>query len=136
MSAMTSTTFPDEFKDLLDQQVAALTTVGANGGPQTTLVWFLYDDGAVHVSLSDSRAKTKNLISRPLVSLMITDPANPYRYMDIRGTAVAEPDPDYVFADKVGAKYGGADLRERDQPGDTRYKITIADPKIYAVKMG
>ncbi len=130
------TTFPDTHTDLLDAQVAALTTIGSSGGPQSSMIWFLYDEGEVRFSLSDARVKTQNLLRRPQVSLMIVDPENPYRYMDIRGTAISEPDLDYEFADKVGAKYGGADLRERDEPGDNRYKITIKDPKVYAVKMG
>jgi PPOX class probable F420-dependent enzyme len=133
---MTTKTIPDTHTDLLDAKVASLTTIGSDGGPQSSLVWFLYDDGAVHISLSDARVKTKNLLQRPQVSLMIGDPENPMRYLDIRGSAVVEPDPDYVFADQVGAKYGGADLRSRDQPGDQRLKVTISDPKVYAVKMG
>jgi PPOX class probable F420-dependent enzyme len=130
------TTIPDTHTDLLDAQVASLTTLGSDGGPQSSIVWFLFDDGELRVSLSDARAKTKHLLKRPQVSLLIVDPENPYRYIDFRGTAVVEPDPDYVFADKVGAKYGGADLRERDQPGDKRLRVTISDPKVYAVKMG
>ena len=38
--------------------------------------------------------------------MLILDLANPYRYLEIRGTADVEPDPDLEFANKVGAKYG------------------------------
>jgi hypothetical protein len=40
-----------------------------------------------------------------------------------------EPDDDYTFADKLGAKYG-ANLRERDQPGETRVKVTLPLTKV------
>jgi hypothetical protein len=32
----------------------------------------------------------------------------------------------------VGAKYGGADLRERDNPGDTRVVVTIHRTRVFA----
>jgi PPOX class probable F420-dependent enzyme len=130
------TTFPDSHKDLLDAQVASLATIGGDGFPQATAIWFLYDEGKIKISLNNSRLKTKNLLKRPKVSLMILDPANPYRYLEVRGTATATPDPDYVFAKKVGAKYGGADLSEHDGPGDTRLEVVLEPTNVYAVAMG
>jgi hypothetical protein len=38
------------------------------------------------------------------------------------------PDPDYAFADRVGAKYG-ANLRENDRPGETRVVIRFIPVK-------
>jgi PPOX class probable F420-dependent enzyme len=130
------TTFPDSHKDLLDAQVATLATLGADGGPQLTEVWFLADDRELKLSLNTARLKTRNLQQRPQCSLFILDVANPYRYVDIRGTADIEPDDDYAFATKVGAKYGGADLREHDAPGESRVVVTIKPSKVYAVNMG
>ncbi len=64
----------------------------------------------------------------------ILDLANPYRYLEIRGTADVTPDEDRVFAEKVGAKYD-ADLREHDAPGDTRVVVRIVPVRINAVDM-
>jgi hypothetical protein len=55
--------------------------------------------------------------------------------MDIRGRAEIEPDEDYAFASKLGAKYGGADLKERDRPGESRVVVTIVPSNVYAVNM-
>jgi PPOX class probable F420-dependent enzyme len=129
------TDFPDSHKDLLDAQTAALATVGADGTPQTTLVWFLHDGGELKLSLSDARRKTKNLKSRPQASLLILDPATPFRYLEVRGRIRIDPDDDYGFADRVGAKYGGADLREHDGPGDKRVVVTLEPSNVYAVDM-
>lgn len=63
-----STEFPPEFQDLLEAQFATLATIGKDGGPQLTEVWFLYDEGKLKISLNDSRLKTKNLRARPLCS--------------------------------------------------------------------
>jgi PPOX class probable F420-dependent enzyme len=128
------TEFPDSHRDLLDAQYATLATIGRNGGPQLTEVWFLYDDGELKVSLNTARAKTKNLIARPACSLFILDLENPYRYVDVRGRARIEPDDDYVLADRVGAKYG-SDLRQHDGPDDRRVAVTIEVDSVFAVDM-
>ena len=130
-----STDFPDSHRDLLDARFATLATLGKDGGPQLTEIWFLFEDGEVKISLNDSRLKTKNLVSRPLCSLFILDLANPFRYLDVRGTARVEPDDDYAFADRIGAKYDGADLREHDGPGEQRVVVTIDPSNVFAVDM-
>jgi PPOX class probable F420-dependent enzyme len=124
------TTVPESHRDLLQAQVAILATLGPNGAPQSTALWFLAeDDDTIGLSLNTLRQKTKNLQRNPAFSLMIIDPASPYRYIEFRGTAVVEPDDDYTFADKLGAKYG-ANLRERDQPGETRVQVTLPLTKV------
>ena len=129
------TTFPDSHSDLLDAQFATLATVGKDGVPQQTEVWFLHDDGELKLSLNDSRLKTRNLQKRPQCSLMLLDVGNPYRYLEVRGTAELAPDGDYAFANRVGAKYD-ADLKVHDNPGDSRVVVTIVPSNVYAVNMG
>ncbi|HEX4731591.1 MAG TPA: PPOX class F420-dependent oxidoreductase [Solirubrobacterales bacterium] len=130
-----ATDFPDSHRDLLDAQFATLATLGKDGGPQLTEVWFLFEDGEVKISLNDSRLKTKNLVARPQCSLFVLDLANPFRYLDVRGTARIEPDDDYAFAERVGAKYGGVDLRDHDGPGEKRVTVTIEPTNVFAVDM-
>jgi PPOX class probable F420-dependent enzyme len=129
------TSFPESHRDLLDAQFATLATVGGNGFPQLTEIWFLHEDGELRTSLNDSRLKTRNLMKRPQCSLFILDVSNPYRYLEVRGTARIEPDDDYAFAKKVGVKYGGADLRDHDRPGERRVTVTIEPVNVYAVDM-
>ena len=128
-------TIPDTHRDLLDSQVAALATVTADGYPQVTAVWFLHDDGRLRLSLNTARFKTRNLRERPRCTLFVLDLQNPYRYLEVRGNAKIEPDDDYSFARRFGAKYGGADLSEHDKPGDKRVVVTIEPANVYAVDM-
>lgn len=121
---------PESHQDLLDAQVATLATIGSDGRPQLTEVWFLAQDGQIKISLNNSRQKTKNLTRNPAATVLILDLANPYRYLEIRGDAEVVPDDDYSFAAQVGAKYGGEDLRDRDQPGDTRVTVTIHPTRV------
>jgi PPOX class probable F420-dependent enzyme len=128
-------TIPDSHRDLLDAPVATLATVGADGRPQLSAVWFLADGDNVRVSLNTARQKTKNLQTNPAATLFILDTANPARYLELRGNAQVAPDDDYKFADQVGAKYGGVDLRNMDQPGQSRVVVTIDPVRINAVDM-
>lgn len=125
---------PESHRDLLRSECATLATVGPDGRPQLTEVWFLAEDGRVSVSLNTARRKTRNLARNPACSLLILDLANPYRYLELRGDAEVEPDPDYAFANRVGAKYG-VDLRQHDRPGETRVVVTIRPVRVNAVKM-
>ena len=128
-------TIPDSHRDLLDAPVATLATVGADGRPQLSAVWFLADDDGVRVSLNTARQKTKNLTANPAATLFILDAANPARYLELRGDVTITSDTDYAFADKVGAKYGGVDLRNMDQAGGSRVVVTLEPARVNAVDM-
>lgn len=128
------TTFPETHRDLLDGQFASLATVGRDGFPQVTEIWFLQDEGELKLSLNNARLKTRNLERDPRCTLFLLDVANPYRYLEVRGTATIEPDDDYAFARKFGAKYN-ADLSVHDQPGESRVVVTIEPVNVYAVDM-
>lgn len=128
------TEFPESHRDLLDLEVASLATIGPGGLPQLTELWFLFDDGELKLSLNTSRRKTRNLRERPQCSLLLLDLQNPYRYLEVRGTARVEADDEYAFARKLGAKYH-TDLRVHDQPGESRVAITIEPANVYAVDM-
>lgn len=127
---MATATIPESHRDLLTKsQVAILTTRGQDGFPQTTALWYLVDDGTVKLSINTSRQKAKNLERDPEATVFFMDPATPYRTLEIRARAKVEPDPDYVLADKVAAKYG-ADLRQMDRPGETRIAVTMEPVKV------
>lgn len=132
MSAMTD--FPATHRDLLDSRFATLATLAADGSPELTEVWFLHEDGKLRISLNSARLKTRHLRARPQCSLFILDLQNPYRYVDVRGIARIEPDTDYAFADRVGAKYD-SDLRQHDAPGEGRVVVTVEPKHVYAVDM-
>jgi PPOX class probable F420-dependent enzyme len=125
---------PESHRYLLESEFATLGTVGTEGLPQLTVVWFLYDSGEIKISLNTSRAKTRNLLARPACGVLILDLQNPYRYLEIRGRARIEDDADYAFADRVGQKYD-SDLRRHDRPGETRVIVTVEPEKVYAVDM-
>lgn len=125
---------PASHRDLLDGQFATLATVGKDGRPQLSEVWFLAEGDTVGLSLNTTRQKIKNLVANPAVNLFLLDLGSGYKYLEIRGDAEVTPDDEYEYASKVGAKYN-ANLKDRDLPGEKRVKVTIRPTRINAVDM-
>jgi len=130
-----TTAIPDSHRDLLELPVATFATVGPDGRPQLSEVWFLADGDELKLSLNTSRQKVKNLQRQQACTLFLLDLSNPYRYLEVRGDAEITPDDDYEFASRVAAKYG-ADVRSNDRPGERRVVVTVKPVRINAVDLG
>lgn len=122
---------PQSHEDLLQLEVASLATIGPDGCPQVTALWFLYEDGKIKISLNETRQKTKNLLVRPECTFFVIDPKNQFHTLEVRANAELIPDPDYTFAARVSAKYG-ADMRNMDKPGQMRYEVVLHPTKVNA----
>lgn len=115
--------------ELLSSLTATLATIGPNGDPQMTVVWFLVEEGRILISAQGQRQKTKNLIANPLCSLLIHSPDTENYYVEIRGSAVVVPDLDYVVADRIAVRYN-ADFRTYDGPNSTRVIIEVTPERL------
>jgi PPOX class probable F420-dependent enzyme len=126
-----TTELPESHRHLLDAQgVGALATVGPDGRPQVTAVWYLLDeDGLLKVSVKTHRQKIKNLSERPVATFLVIDPENPARTLEIRATTQMSPDDDYAFAQRLGRKYG-VDLKSFDDPSDRRIMVTLRPDRV------
>jgi PPOX class probable F420-dependent enzyme len=119
------TPIPESHRDILDKKgFAHIATTGPNGEPQSSPVWYGWDGTHLKFSNTKARQKYKNLVRNPKVSASITDPDNPYRYLEIRGVAEIEDDPDKAFFDEMSRKYMGRDY-SWNQPGDERVIVKI-----------
>jgi PPOX class probable F420-dependent enzyme len=123
------TAIPDSHRDLLDGAVGSLATLGPDGQPQVTALWFLFDGTNVRLSINETRQKAKNLMRDSRVTYFVSDPTNPYRTLEIRATADWEYDDDRSLAGEVGAKYD-ADLGKMDGPGERRLAVTLRPSKV------
>ncbi|MCS6924744.1 MAG: PPOX class F420-dependent oxidoreductase [Candidatus Binatia bacterium] len=121
---------PEQYSDLLQKRAFAhLGTVMPDGSPQVTPVWFDYDGSYVRINSAKGRWKDKNMRRQPNVALAISDPDNPYRYLQIRGQVVEiTEDGAEAHIDALAKKYLGQDRYPFRQPGEVRvmYKIAIA----------
>jgi PPOX class probable F420-dependent enzyme len=86
--ALEAVTIPASHRDLLIRPICGvLTTMGADGQPQSSLVWVDVDAECARVNTTLERQKGRNLLHNPRVSLLVVDPDNSGRYMQIRGDA-------------------------------------------------
>jgi PPOX class probable F420-dependent enzyme len=80
---------PASHRDLVDcPAVAALSTVGADGYPHTSVVWCDFDGECVRVNTMRGFVKDRNMRRDPRVTLLCYDPHQPLRYLEIRGRAI------------------------------------------------
>lgn len=80
--------FPEKYLDLLRPETKAhlfLATTMPDSSPQVTPVWFDYDGEHILINTNEGRVKDQNMKTRHKVAMVIQDPADPFRYLGIRG---------------------------------------------------
>lgn len=101
-------TFDDATRTLLDDRnFATVATLNPDGSPQTSVVWIMREGDTVLFSSTATRQKTRNVAADPRVSLTVFDAANPYRSVEIRGTADLVEDRDKELPKRLSQKYLG-----------------------------
>lgn len=118
---------PEKYLDLFNKKAFGnLGTLMPDGSPQVTPVWCDFDGAHVLFNSARGRQKDRNVRREPRVSIAISDPDNPYRYLEIRGRVVeiTEQGAD-EHIDRLTKKYLGLDKYPYRQPGEVRvlYKI-------------
>lgn len=123
---------PQEYADLFEQPVIFnLATVMPNGQPQLTPVWGDLHNGELRVNTAAGRQKHKNMADRPQATVMLFDPKNPYRYVEVRGKVSRieeEGAVDHIHA--MAKKYMGADTFGGLDPNDTRIICYITPERV------
>ncbi len=88
MAEAGSVAIPESHLDLLTRPVhGVLTTMEPNGQPQSSLVWVDFDGQGAVVNTTLERRKGRNIAANPKVSLLVVDPADTSRFIQIRGLA-------------------------------------------------
>ena len=118
---------PEQYLDLLAKKaVANLATLMPDGSPQVTPVWVDFDGVHIRINSARGRLKDKNMRRNPLVALALSDPENPFRYLEVRGRVVEiteEGASEHI--DALAKKYIDVDEYPGREPGEVRvmYKI-------------
>jgi len=86
-------------------------------------VWADQADGYVRFNTAAGRQKWKNLTERPQVTVMVLDPDNGQRYIEIRGKVASVKD-DTDLINKLSNDYIGQDYPWL-QEGETRVTFLI-----------
>jgi len=125
---MVQSGIPKSHLDLFEKKAFAhLATLMPDGQPQVTPVWVDYDGQHVVINTAQGRMKDKNMQRDGRVALSITDPDNPYRFLEVRGR-IAERTLNGADAhiDAMAKKYLDQDKYPFRQPGEVRviYRVT------------
>ena len=106
--------------------LAYVATIGPKGEPQVSPVIFSWDGAHIRFSMNAIRQKRRNLERDPRIALSITDPANPFRTVEIRGTVIsAEADEDYAYHRFLSNLYFGQDGADALLPDEQRVVIVV-----------
>lgn len=128
-------TIPASHADLLQKPAFAhLSTLMKDGSPQSTPVWVELEGDYVSFNSALGRVKDKNVRRDPRVALSIADPANPYRYLEVRGRVVeiTQKGADEQI-DRLAQKYLGKPKYPFRQSGEVRVSYKIAPEKFSAM---
>jgi len=131
---------PESHRDLLQRPIyAVLTTMMPVGQPQSSLVWWDYDGEHVLISTSLERRKSRNMLANPKVTVLVIDPANSARYVEVRGEVVEMSQNGAVeLADRLTQRYTGKQRFYGDvypverQAQETRVVCRIRPSKVNA----
>lgn len=115
---------PDDLVDLLERPLfAALGTVRPDSTVQVNPMWFEYDGEHVLFTHTTYRAKYRNLQANPSMSLLVVDPDDPMRFVEVRGALVeTRPDPTGAFYVRLGQRYGDPD---QQPPPDSADRVVL-----------
>ncbi len=104
---------PGLLRELLDAKAfAMLSTVNPDGSPQSSVIWATYEGDTVVFSTIVGRRKTRNMARDPRVSLLVYDPADAYRYVELRGTVSMTRDGGPELIQRLSLVYDGRPFTE------------------------
>jgi PPOX class probable F420-dependent enzyme len=129
---------PTSHLDLLARPVyGVLSTLMPDGQPQCSLVWVDYDGTHVLFNTTLERQKCRNMVRDPRATLLVVDPDNSTRWIEVRGrVAEITEDGAVAHADKLAQRYTGkqrfyGDIYEPErQAQETRVIVKIAPVKV------
>jgi len=127
-----SEVIPKQYADLFEKQAFGhLATLMKDGSSQVTPVWVDFDGKHVRVNSAKGRVKDNNMRRDPRVAIALQDPANPYRYLEVRGRVVEITEKgadDHI--NKLSQKYLANPVYPFRKPGEVRVIYKIEPEKV------
>lgn len=126
MTIQTTIEISDHFARILSAPVFGhLATVRPDGSVQVNPMWFEFDGdaGVIRFTHTTKRAKFRHLQANPLMTLEMIDPANPFKYVEVRGRlidVIADPEGDFYV--HLGKRYGNP---EQEAPADKDDRVIL-----------
>jgi PPOX class probable F420-dependent enzyme len=122
------TTLSPEIRAFLDEpHFGVLATIGGDGLPQQTVVWYELQGDEIMMNTRRGRAKDRNMLRDPRVSLCVLDG---YRAVTLVGRVTLDDDQEAAHRDitRLAIRYDGAEdaARRPDRfAGQTRVTLRL-----------
>ena len=131
---------PDSYRDLIDGPVhVSFATTMPDGQPQMSIVWADFDGENVLISTTLERQKGKNMQANPKVNVLLIDPKNGARFLEIRGEVAGYTQDGAItlvnkqtraYSNDKKSLYYGDIYPEEQQEKETRVIFKIAPKKV------
>jgi PPOX class probable F420-dependent enzyme len=137
-NSLTPAVIPASHRDLLVSPIfAVLSTMMPAGQPQSSLVWVDYDGTNLLINTTLERQKAKNMVANPKVTVLVVDPVNTARFIEVRGRVTSlTTEGAIAHADKLSQRYTGklhfyGDIYSPErQSQETRVIVRICPVKV------
>jgi PPOX class probable F420-dependent enzyme len=116
----------EEALDLLHRPlICCVATLRPDGSIQVNPMWFTFEAPTLCFSHSSRRAKFRNLQQNPAMTVLIVDPGNQQRYLEVTGQLTEwAPDPGGAFHLELARRYG-EDHAARPPDAEHRVKLVM-----------
>jgi PPOX class probable F420-dependent enzyme len=115
---------------LTNPYVGVVTTLRPDGSPQSTVVWVDVVDGVPGFNTARGRVKERDLENDPRASLVVVDPADPYKWVALDGSAELTNDGADAQIDRLAKKYLDADEYPFRNPEEQRVSVRIVPDRV------
>jgi PPOX class probable F420-dependent enzyme len=108
LSVAADVAIPETHADLFRRAICGvLTTIGTDGRPESSLVWVDLEGGCPRVNTTVERRKGRNVQRDPRVSLLVVDPQDTGRFIQVRGMVELRTTGALVHLDALTRRYTG-----------------------------
>ena len=123
---------PEAVLAILDApEFATLATIQPDGQPQLSVVWCARDGEDLLISTVQGRRKYLNLVADPRATVLVYPKANPYTYVEVRGTVTLTTAGGSELIDRLNAEYTGGDRYTGDDGSDNvRVVVRLTPTKV------
>jgi PPOX class probable F420-dependent enzyme len=131
---------PEDHQELLLQPVnGVLTTMMPDGQPQMSIVWVDFDGEYILINTTLERQKGKNMQANSKVNVLLIDPQNGARFLEVRGEvaqiseagAIAHADKQTkAYTNNAKQRFYGDIYPLEQQEKETRVLVNILPKKI------
>ncbi|MEM0097177.1 MAG: pyridoxamine 5'-phosphate oxidase family protein [Conexivisphaerales archaeon] len=114
-----------------DKSFAYISLLDTDGFPHVTPVWVDTDGESIIINTANGRKKQKLAKKGSIVTVTITNPSNPYKYVMIKGKIKGQTETGAEeHIDKMALKYMGLKEYPRNSPDESRILIYIDPIKV------